>query len=152
MMTIVRSVAVVCSFLLAVGLLVFEGACASADEPACVVDGTYTVTGVRESGNCAESSDPITDTFTTLSNGSVKLEIQSLPDLVPIGTMSGCKWTAAGSVTILDASGPEKKGTLQYSYTFNRTGFAGIVSVYVPPATSLPAGCTGTTKATGTRR
>lgn len=126
--------------------------CSSSDDEECRIDGTYTVTGTVESGNCAGPSEPVTDTFTTLPDGRVKLEIQGLPDLVPIGTVNGCTWTAANSFTITDATTAEKTGTVQYSYTFTRSGLSGIVSQSIPPAASLPAGCRGTTKVTGTRR
>jgi hypothetical protein len=138
---------------LGVGLACAGSGCSSsADEPPCLVNGTYTVTGVRESGNCDVPSEPVTDTFTTLSDVRVSLEIQGLPDLSPIGTMNGCTWTASGAFTVTDATGPDKRGTLQYSYTFNQTGLSGIVSMSLPPAKSLPNGCKGTTKVSGTRR
>lgn len=138
----------VASALVAAGIV----ACSSVDEPACQIDGTYSVTGTVESGNCPVSGDPVTDTFTTLSDGRVQLQIQGLPGLIPVGTVSGCTWTAANRVTILDATGPEKEGTLQYSYTFDRAGLSGIVSQSLPPAKSLPGGCRGTVRVMGTRR
>ncbi len=127
--------------------------CSSESDPACVVDGTYSVTSVRESGDCPEGGgEPVTDTFTTLPDGRVKLEIQGLPDLVPVGRLNGCQWTAALRFIATDATGPENVGTLQYSYTFTRSGLSGILSRAVPATPGLPNGCRGTVRVTGTRR
>ncbi len=134
-------------------LAILLAACSSDDDdPECSVDGTYTATGAVESGNCGGGGEPVTDTFTTLPSGEVKLEIQGLPNMVPVGTMNGCTWTAAASFVVKDAIGPETQGTAQYSYTFTKTGFSGIVSISIPNSVSLPGGCYGTSKITGVRR
>lgn len=117
----------------------------------CVVDGSYTVTGSVQSGNCS-SGGSVTDTFTTLPDGRVKLEIRELPGVVVIGTMNGCQWIASTQVTISDATGPENLSSFFYSYGFTTAGFDGQLAAHIPPATSIPRGCTGTTRVLGVRQ
>lgn len=129
--------------------------CSSDDAPVCMVDGTYSVTDEIESGNCPDSGpDVVTDTFRTYPDGLVALDIQGAPELTPVGVVNEmCTWTSSGVATVTDAlSEDNNKATLQYSYTFNATGFSGILSVAIPPTKDLPNGCTGTARVTGVRR
>lgn len=126
----------------------------SSSSSSCQVAGTYTVNGAVESGDCQTSADPVTDTFVANSDGSVTLLIQGLPDFHCTGKVdSACKWTAACTSLVTDAtSSSQNEATLQYSYSFSASGLTGIVSESFPPAKSLPNGCRGTVKVSGTRR
>jgi hypothetical protein len=53
---------------------------------------------------------------------------------------------------VTDALNPNDRGTIQYSWTFTGSGFAGFSAITVPPTKSLPDGCSATAKVTGTRR
>jgi hypothetical protein len=111
------------------------------------------VTGSVLNGNCAYSTESITDTFSTES-GLLVLRIQGLPDYQCPGKLDSatCKWTAACTAKVTDAtSASNNEATLQYSYTFSEHGLTGTYSTSIPPSKSVPAGCSGAEKVTGTR-
>lgn len=132
----------------AVGLAL---ACSSADEPPCEIAGLYTATGALESGDCPLPTDAVADTF-TVNGDEATLTVQGVAGSVT-GKVSACKWTASAEIKVLDALDPKNAtGTTQYSWTFTKTGFSGTSAVSVPPAKSLPNGCRGIAKITGTKR
>lgn len=142
--------------LVAASLVALLVACSSdPDGDECRIEGTYTATGKNESGNCPEgdpNAPPTTDTITKLPSGRYRLEIQGFAggcDLDQVGT---CKLQGKCDLGITDALDPNDRGTVQYSWTFNATGFDGFSAITIPKATSLPDGCSANAHVTGTRR
>lgn len=140
-------------------LVGLAAACSSStdgDDDACRIEGTYTATAVQESGNCpiggGESTGPVTDTVTKLPDGRYRLEIQGTTGACDLEIVEQCKLQGKCAIAVTDAINPGETGTVQYSWTFRRDGFDGFSAITVPPAQSLPGGCSATAKVTGTRR
>lgn len=132
--------------------LVF-GCSSSDDEPACTIAGTYTMVAAKESGTCADTGGAASTITITQAGRDYDIEIQGFQGGCVGTTTAACKLQMACDVLILDAlSAANNVGTLQAAWAFDAKGFSGINSISVPPAKSLPAGCFGTFKATGTRR
>jgi hypothetical protein len=126
-------------------------ACSSSDEAQCQVAGLYVATATPESGNCPVSTDPVTDTF-EVKGDSATLIVQGLGP-VCTGKVQSCTWTASCPIVVTDATDPANKtGTVQYSWTFTKDGFSGTSALSLPPAKSLPSGCKGIARVTGSRR
>lgn len=143
--------------LAAASLLAILAACSSStdgDGTSCRIEGTYTATGKVESGNCPLNPDapPTTDTITKLDDRSYGLEIQGTTGGCVLELVEACKLQGKCDLAITDAIDPGDRGTVQYSWTFTQDGFTGFSAVTVPPAKSLPDGCSGTASVTGTRR
>lgn len=134
-----------------VAVVVGVVACSSDDEDSCEIAGLYTATGTLESGDCPVPTDPVTDTF-EVKGDEATLTIQGVQGGCT-GKIAGCKWTASCQTRVLDALDPnDDQGTVQYSWTFSKTGFTGTSAISVPPAVSLPKGCRAIARVTGTRR
>lgn len=123
-----------------------------ATDPPCSIAGLYV--GMQTSvvsGNCPGSTSSVADTFTE-SGTSATLSVQGLS-----GTCSGpvdrCTWTASCQVMVTDATDPTNStGTIQYSWAFTSTGFTGTSAVSIPPARSVPGGCSGIFKVSGVKQ
>jgi hypothetical protein len=134
---------------------VYVAACSSGDdEPACRIEGTYSATGVTESGDCppVDGNQPVTDTISRNPDGSYLLEVQGITGGCRLEQVETCKLQGKCDVDIADATTQITTGTAQYSWTFRRDGFDGFSTVSIPPARSLPNGCTGSARVTGARR
>lgn len=141
--------------LVAASLVALVVACSSStDGEECVIVGTYSATGVQESGNCpASGSDaPVTDTITKIGEGRYGLEIQGISGGCVLDQVEACKLQGKCDLGIIDAINPADRGTVQYSWTFTKDGFSGFSAITIPPAKSLPDGCSASAKVTGTRR
>lgn len=138
----------------AVALVVGCSSSTEGDEPACRLEGTYTATGMVETGDCPidPNAPPTTDTITKLADGRYRLEIQGTTGACDLEQVEMCKLQGKCDIAVSDALTPGERGTVQYSWTFTATGFTGFSAVTVPRATSLPNGCSGTASITGTRR
>lgn len=128
--------------------------CASSteDEPPCRIEGTYSVAATLESGDCAVSSSPVTDTISKLSDTRYGLEIQGFTGGCLLDLVESCKLQGKCDVTTTDTLRPGDVATVQYSWTFTRDGFSGFSAATIPPAKGLPNGCRATVRVTGTRR
>lgn len=140
--------------LVAASLIALVVACSSStDGEDCQIEGTYTATGKLESGNCpAGDGSPVTDTITKLSNGQYGLEIQGTTGGCTLDLVGTCKLQGKCGIAVSDATNPGDTGTVQYSWTFTANGFDGFSAVTIPPAKSLPDGCSASVHVTGTRR
>lgn len=135
------------------GLVAACSSDAAEDEPVCRIEGTYTATGTKESGDCElAASGPVTDTITKLPDGRYRLEIQGATGACDLDLVETCKLQGKCQLAISDATNPDDVGTVQYSWTFHNMGFNGFSAVAIPPAASVPKGCTATARVEGTRR
>lgn len=129
-------------------------------EDACTIAGTYSLSGVKESGNCPESGgDPNATTTLTISpaeagsGADFALEIQGLQGACPMAKVDSCKLQGKCDVVLKDALDPRNAtGSIQYTWTFDKNGFTGFSALTLPPATSLPKGCSQNATNTATRR
>ncbi len=128
------------------------GCASSSNEEPCRIEGTYTATGTLESGNCPLVDGPVTDTLTKLPDGRYRLEIQGTTGGCDLDLVDTCKVQGKCFLDVKDVVNPGDRGTVQYSWSFTRDGFSGLSAVTVPPAASLPAGCSATAKVIGKRR
>lgn len=141
-------------------VLVLAGCSSSSSStPACQIEGSYTATGQRTNGNCPVSTMPVTDTITARPAGAsgpdFALQITGLQGACSLNYVAGetCKVQGKCDIAITDALDPANAtGTTQYSWTFTSTGFTGTSTVTIPPAKSLPQGCTAMANVTGTRQ
>ena len=132
-----------------------SGSSSDGDADSCGVAGTYLATASNPTGTCmASAGDTATDTFEVSSDGATaNLTIAGLIAAPGCpGSIQGCTWTAACTLTVTDATGPVKTATVRYAYTFGSGAFTGTASLSVPPATSLPQGCEGSEQVRGTRK
>jgi hypothetical protein len=141
-------------------LLVALAACSSSSSaPACQIEGSYTATAERTSGDCQLSTTPVTDTITArpadATGPDFALQITGLQGGCALNHVAGdtCKVQGKCDITVSDALDPSNAtGTAQYSWTFTGTGFTGTSTVTIPPAKSLPKGCSAIASVTGTRQ
>jgi hypothetical protein len=145
------------------GIVVIAGCTSSTDGNAgCPITGTYAVAGATESGNCAsQSTDESGSTSTTYtitrraegSSPEYAIEIQGLQGACGADHVDTCKLHGKCDILIKDAvSATNNTGTFQFSWTFDAKGFGGTYALTVPPAKSLPKGCTENGTTQGTRR
>lgn len=140
--------------LAAASLLALLAACSSDDGDDCPIAGTYTVTGAAESGNtCPDTVNEKTTYTISPSGDAFNVEIQGVQGACIGRKLGACGLQGKCDVAVKDATDPNNaKGTLQFSWTFNPTGFKGTLAVDIPAATSLPGGCAGSSAQTGVRR
>ncbi len=114
-------------------LCALVSSCASSSSaPACVTEGTFSVSHTLTSPNtlgvCPTDSSP--DTVTVLINGSsATLHFQGVQGDC-MGKMNGCKLTAACDFT---------NGTAQLSWTFTSTGLTGSTALGLNAVGTKPA-------------
>lgn len=140
-----------------VGALVGLASCSSSDEqPACRIEGTYTMSATPETqseGCAALPSSPGTTVTISAVQGAYAVELQGGTGACRGDLVEACKLQTKCDVDILDATDPaQRTGTLQFSWTFSQGGFTGLNAGAIPPATSVPKGCTFSSNATATRR
>jgi len=143
----------------AVALAMVACSSSGSSSPACKVAGTYTGFLDSQSGTCPSSgSGTVTDTITARPAGASGpdfiLEITGLQGACELNYVdeAACKVQGKCDATITDALTPGDKGTIQYSWTFDAAGFHGTSTVDLPPAKSLPNGCSGQATVHGTRQ
>jgi hypothetical protein len=110
-------------------------------------------------GTCPEPpSTPIVDTITARPPGATgpdfALEITGNTGACSLNRVAGsaCKVQGKCDIAVTDALDPKyATGTVQYSWTFDSKGFTGTSTLILPPAKSLPQGCTGQANVVGTR-
>lgn len=146
----------------AVAMTLAAAACSSTDEDVCLVEGTYSATAVMLPGaTCPDTgTDPVVDTITARPPGSTSgpdfyLQITGAQGGCPLNRVAGnaCKVQGKCDVQLTDALDPTNAvGTVQYAWTFDAKGFTGTSTVTVPPAKSLPKGCTAQANVTGKRQ
>ncbi len=129
----------------------------------CPIVGTYTVTGTVESGDCSSPStdesgaSSTTYTITKLDSGDPTsdfgIEIQGLRGGCIGDQIDTCKVQGKCDLRLKDPVSPSDDiGTYQFSWTFDANGFNGTYAVRLPPAKTLPKGCTENGSIVGTRR
>jgi hypothetical protein len=111
------------------------------------VAGTYSVTERVISGSCPESREPTTWTITEQADGYL-IEYP--------GISGGCTVRADGSRLYgkceFSAAGLQGRASVQYALEVTGDGLSGTTASYVPPGlATLPGGCRGETRITGTR-
>lgn len=137
-------------------VLITASACSSDDEPDCRIEGTYTMTATPEtqSEGCS-AVPPSSSTTITISpfQGAYAVELQGGTGACRGDRIEACKLQTKCDVNVVDATDPaQRTGTLQFSWTFSQDGFTGLNAGSVPPATSVPKGCTFSSNATAKRR
>ena len=136
----------------ALSLLLAAACSSSTDGEECTIVGTYTVSAETEGGDCPDAKDGMTYTISRVGD-AYGVEIQGLSGgciADPVGT---CKLQGKCDLAISDATDPSNaRGTAQYSWTFTGSGFSGSMAISIPPAASLPGGCSGSSRQTATRR
>lgn len=139
-------------------IVVLAGCSSEAGDP-CPIAGTYTMMAVAETNTCPTSSGGGSTAVTITARPPGKtgpdfyLEIQGTTGGCAADKVDVCKIQSKCNVTVTDAlSATDNVGTLQFSWTFDGKGFTGLNSGAVPPAESVPKGCSFTSNATGIRR
>lgn len=149
--------------IVALGFVVVSGlvACSSSSSgPACQIEGSYSGVGSNAQGTCPSgAAGPVTDTITARPPGATGpdflLEITGLQGGCALNYVAGeaCKVQGKCDLQITDALDPNNAtGTVQYSWTFTNSGFTGTSTETIPPAKSLPKGCSTQETVTGTRQ
>lgn len=146
----------------AVGAFVAVNAACAAETDAdeCRILGTYTMTATPEtqSAGCSAISGNEGDTgSTTVTISSVGtdyvIELQGAQGACKGSLVESCKLQSKCDYVVTDAlDSADDTGTLQFSWTFDASGFRGVNSARIPKATSVPEGCSFTSNATATRR
>jgi hypothetical protein len=140
---------------------VLIAACSSDNDgdgaPSCTIEGTYSMTAAIESQSegCSDiqAGPPSVVTITARPSGNFLVELQGGTGGCAGDLVGTCKVQTKCDVRVSDATDPSNNmGTLQFSWTFDANGFTGLNSAALPPARSLPRGCTFTSNATATRR
>lgn len=141
--------------------LLMVAACSSSSEsdaPICKVAGTYVMTATPQTASegcplkSGEAGPPVTITITP-SGETFAVEMQGAQGGCTATVPEACKLQTKCDLVETDAIDPGNRvGTLQFSWTFNATGFSGLNSGSLPPAGSLPKGCTFQSSATATRQ
>lgn len=141
--------------LCALGIAATILACSSGTEgDDCAIAGTYAVTGAAETGNTCPDSINETTTYTISPTGDTfAVELQGVQGSCIGRRIEACKIQGKCDLASRDPVSPNNAiGTLQFSWTFVGDGFKGSATVTIPPAVSLPGGCSGTSAQTGVRR
>jgi hypothetical protein len=131
-------------------------ACSSSAEddaaPSCSFVGSYNVTATEEAGGtCGAAGNP-TYTISDLGDGTYGLEVPGLQGGCIIEDIGNCKGQGKCDLKLLDATDPANAtGGVSFAWTFSRDGFTGSNSLVLPPAKTLPDGCTSRYALTATR-
>lgn len=135
----------------AVLAVVVGSACSSSSsEPACELVGTYKLAGTNRKGDCPSTGG---DTLVTVSERGSALvaEFQGVQGGCPLTKTGTCGWQTKCDLDIVDATGPQKQGTLQLSVSVDGASVSGTSALYLPPAKDLPKGCSATADLIGSR-
>jgi hypothetical protein len=121
-----------------------------AAEEACPIVGTYNIQGELVSGNCGPGSAA---TYTISADGpGFLVEVPGLQGGCPLEQIGTCKVQGKCDITGADALDPSNAvGGVSFAWTFRKEGFEGTNTLSLPPAKSLPEGCSGQYKITGSR-
>lgn len=130
----------------AVALSPLALACSSSTDdagPDCQIVGSYNVTITEEAGGtCGPGGNP-TYTISDRGDGTYALEVPGLQGGCVLEDIGQCKAQGKCDLTLLDAADPANAtGGVSLSWTFTEAGFTGSNSLVLPPAKSLPEGCT----------
>lgn len=139
---------------LAVALsLTVVAACSSSEDDAaddCPIVGTYNIKGEPISGDCGPGAEA---TYTVSAQGAGYLvEVPGLQGGCSLESAGTCKVQGKCDVVGTDALDPNNNvAGVSFAWTFTKSGFTGTNTLSLPPAKSLPAGCTGQYAITGSR-
>jgi hypothetical protein len=139
----------------AVTALIFATACAKDDndEPACQIAGTYSDVDTRVSGDCPITSDASLVTISANGPSAWFVEIQGVSGGCNAQTVSACKIQGKCDFSVVEPVSPDRNtGTIQFSWTFDASGFRGTSAVSIPPIAAVKTGCSSEASAVGTRR
>lgn len=148
--------------LLAVPVVALLACSSSSSEPSCQIAGTYTMTATPEtktSGCDAIANGPQTSTVTItarppgMTGPDFAIELQGAQGACAGTLVEACKVQSKCDYNLTDAVDPKNStGTVQFSWTFDATGFSGLNAGTFPAAKSVPGGCTFSSNATAKRR
>lgn len=129
------------------------------EEADCTIAGTYSLTGERESGNCPTGDGDEGATAITISPAppssaaDYSLQIAGVEGRCPLTKLSACKLQGKCDLAVPSPLDPANAiGSIQYTWTFSRSGLSGFSALSLPPTKTLPEGCSATEKSTGTLR
>jgi len=143
---------------IALAVVVLVVGCASSEDgsPPCELVGTYELIGTGDGrSTCPSSGGAPKPTLVTVSDrggGRLVAEIQGVSGSCPATAVGSCGWQTKCDGAILDATGPQKSGTVQISVSVEGSKARGTVATYVPPSTSIPPGCEANGSVTGSRK